>query len=125
MILVDTSVWIDHLRSGESVLVTALEGGQVLMHPYVLGELTCGNLKNRGEAEKCSGFWATCLRHRPPRIRRFWTLRTPDSYGAGIGYIDVHLLASTVLEGVARLWTHDRRLDEVTAELNPAFEEGR
>ena len=49
MILVDTSVWVDHLRDGAPALAVVLEQGRVLMHPFVLGELACGNLKNRGE----------------------------------------------------------------------------
>ncbi len=121
MILVDTSVWIDHLRSGEPALATALEGGRVLMHPFVLGELACGNLKNRSEV-----LWL--LRDLPAAP----TATDPEALvlierralmGRGIGYIDVHLLASTVLEGVARLWTRDRRLAETAAELELAFDE--
>ncbi len=121
MILVDTSVWIDHLRSGEPALATALEGGRVLMHPFVLGELACGNLKNRSEV-----LWL--LRDLPAAP----TATDPEALvlierralmGRGIGYIDVHLLASTALEGVARLWTRDRRLAETAAELELAFDE--
>jgi len=121
VILVDTSVWIDHLRSGEPALATALEGGRVLMHPFVLGELACGNLKNRSEV-----LWL--LRDLPAAP----TATDPEALvlierralmGRGIGYIDVHLLASTVLEGVARLWTRDRRLAETAAELELAFDE--
>lgn len=69
MILVDTSVWIDHLRSGEPVLATALEGGRMLMPPFVFGELACGNLKNR---VRCSGSWEICPRHRPQLPLKFW-----------------------------------------------------
>ena len=121
MILVDTSIWIDHLRSGEPALATALEGGRVLMHPFVLGELACGNLKNRSEV-----LWL--LRDLPAAP----TATDPEALvlierralmGRGIGYIDVHLLASTALEGVAWLWTRDRRLAETAAELELAFDE--
>jgi predicted nucleic acid-binding protein len=121
VILVDTSVWIDHLRSGEPALVTALEGGQVLMHPYVLGELACGNLKNRREVLRLLGDLPSAPTATDPEVLDFIERRA--LMGRGIGYIDVHLLASTVLEGVARLWTRDRRLDEVAAELDLAFEE--
>ena len=55
MILVDTSVWVDHLRAGAPALAVALEQGSVLMHPFVLGELACGNLKNRGEVLRLLG----------------------------------------------------------------------
>lgn len=122
MILVDTTVWIDHLRSGEPALVTALEGGQVLMHPYVLGELACGNLKNRKEVLRLLGDLPLAPTATEPEVLDFIERRA--LMGQGIGYIDVHLLASIVLEGAARLWTRDRRLDEVAAELDLAFEEG-
>lgn len=122
MILVDTTVWIDHLRSGEPALVTALEGGQVLMHPYVLGELACGNLKNRKEVLRLLGYLPLAPTATEPEVLDFIERRA--LMGRGIGYIDVHLLASIVLEGAARLWTRDRRLDEVAAELDLAFEEG-
>lgn len=122
MILVDTTVWINHLRSGKPALVTALEGGQVLMHPYVLGELACGNLKNRKEVLRLLGDLPSAPTATEPEVLDFIERRA--LMGRGIGYIDVHLLASIVLEGAARLWTRDRRLDEVAAELDLAFEEG-
>ncbi len=56
MIFVDTSAWIDHLRSGEPSLAASLEGGRVLMHPFVLGELACGNPENRGEVLRLLGY---------------------------------------------------------------------
>ncbi len=121
MILVDTSVWIDHLRSGEPALATALEGGRVLMHPFVLGELACGNLKNRSEVLRLLGDLPTAPTATDPEALGLIERRA--LMGRGIGYIDVHLLASTALEGVARLWTRDRRLAETAAELELAFDE--
>jgi len=121
VILVDTSVWIDHLRSGEPALATALEGGRVLMHPFVLGELACGNLKNRSEVLRLLGDLPTAPAATDPEALVLIERRA--LMGRGIGYIDVHLLASTVLEGVARLWTRDRRLAETAAELELAFDE--
>lgn len=122
MILVDTSVWIDHLRSGEPALATALEGGQVLMHPFVLGELACGNLKNRREVLRLLGDLAAAPTATESEVRDFIERRA--LMGRGIGYIDVHVLASTVLADDARLWTRDRRLATAAEELELAFSEG-
>ncbi|MGB3634222.1 MAG: type II toxin-antitoxin system VapC family toxin [Rubrobacteraceae bacterium] len=121
MILVDTSVWIDHLRSGEPLLAELLEGVEVIMHPYVLGELACGNLKNRRETLSLLGnlpMSPTATEHEVLEFIEYRTLM-----GRGIGYIDVHLLASTILNGAARLWTRDKRLAQVAAELELAFDE--
>ena len=121
VILVDTSVWIDHLRSGEPVLATALEGGRVLVHPFVLGELACGNLKNRGEVLRLLGALPAAPTATDPEVLGLIERRA--LMGRGIGYIDVHLLASAALADVARLWTRDRRLAAVAAELELAFYE--
>ena len=121
MILVDTSVWIDHLRSGEPALATALEGGQVLMHPFVLGELACGNLKNRGEVLRLLGALPAAPIATDPEVLGLIERRA--LMGRGIGYIDVHLLASAALADLGRLWTRDRRLAAVAAELELTFDE--
>jgi predicted nucleic acid-binding protein len=121
VILVDTSVWIDHLRSGEPALATALEGGQVLMHPFVLGELACGNLKNRGEVLRLLGALPAAPTATDPEVLGLIERRA--LMGRGIGYIDVHLLASAALADIGRLWTRDRRLGAVAAELELAFYE--
>jgi predicted nucleic acid-binding protein len=122
VILVDTSVWIDHLRSGEPSLAAALEGGRVLMHPFVLGELACGNLKNRGEVLRLLGDLPAApiaTEHEALGL-----IERRSLMGRGIGYIDVHLLASTALAGVGRLWTRDGRLAAVAADLELALDEG-
>jgi len=121
MILVDTSVWIDHLRQGDPSLFTVLEAGRVLMHPFVVGELACGNLNRRAEV-------LMLLRELPPA-----PFATDDEalefverrglMGRGIGYVDVHLLASVALAGGARLWTRDKRLAAVASELALAVAE--
>ncbi len=121
MILVDTSIWIDHLRSGEPALATALEGGRVLMHPFVLGELACGNLNNRSEVLRLLRDLPMAPTATDPEV--LVLIESRALVGRGIGYIDVHLLASTALEGVAWLWTRDRRLAETAAELELAFDE--
>ena len=121
MILVDTSVWIDHLRSGEPALATALEGGWVLMHPFVLGELACGNLNNRSEVLRLLGDLPAAPTATDPEALGLIERRA--LMGRGIGYVDVHLLASAALTGVGRLWTRDRRLAAAAAELELAFDE--
>lgn len=116
MILVDTSVWIDHLRAAEAGLVAALNAGQVLMHPYVVGELACGNIKNRREI-------LSLLSNLPsaPIASQDQVLEFIDRHrlmGIGIGYIDAHLLTATTLASPARIWTRDKRLATVAARLN-------
>ena len=122
MILVDTSVWVDHLRSGEPELATALEGGWVLMHPFVLGELACGNLKDRSRVLRLLGDLPVAPTATAPEA--LGLIERSALMGRGIGYVDVHLLASAALAGSGRLWTRDRRLAGVAAELELAFGEG-
>ena len=119
MILVDTSVWIDHLRRSEPTLVVVLEAGHVLTHPFVVGELACGNLNKRSEL-------LSLLRDLPaaPVATDAEALGIIDHYrlmGLGIGYLDVHLLASAMLADGARLWTRDKRLVAVADRLKLKF----
>ncbi len=120
MILVDTSIWIDHLRAGEPVLIEALEGGRVMMHPFVLGELACGNLANRSEVLMLLGDLPAAPAATDPEALGLIERRA--LMGRGIGYIDVHLLASAALSGGGQLWTRDRRLAAAAAEMELAFE---
>ena len=114
MILADTSVWIQHLRQGVPSLADLLSEGQILMHPVVVGELACGNLKTR--AAILSDLHALPLANvaSNPEVlqliehRRFW--------GRGLGLIDMHLLASALLSH-CNLWTLDRRLADAAKEL--------
>lgn len=122
MILVDTSVWIDHLRSKESLLSNVLEGGEVMTHPFVVGELACGNLKDRQKVLGLLSNLPETLVATEPEVLQFIELR--NLMGRGIGYIDVHLLASVVLDGTAQLWTRDKNLATAARELDLAFEEG-
>lgn len=121
MILVDTSVWVDHLRDGAPALAAALQQGSVLMHPYVLGELACGNLKNRGEVLRLLGELPAAPMATDPEALDYIERRA--LMGRGIGYLDVHLLASVALAGTARLWTRDKRLAAVAADLKLAYAE--
>lgn len=121
MILVDTSVWIDHLRKGTPPLAAALEQGSVLMHPFVLGELACGNLKNRREVLRLLGDLPGAPLATDPEVLDL--IERHALMGRGMGYIDAHLLASVALAGTARLWTRDKRLAAVAADLQFAYAE--
>jgi predicted nucleic acid-binding protein len=118
MILIDTSVWVDHLRASDATLSGLLEGGQVLGHPFVTGELSLGNLRQRD-------LILTGLRELPQatvasdeEVLQFIDRQT--LFGLGIGYIDAHLLAAVRLTPDAQLWTRDRRLQAVATQLGLA-----
>jgi predicted nucleic acid-binding protein len=116
MILVDTSVWVDHFRRTEAGLVEALGRDEVLVHPFVVGELACGNLHNRREILDLLGRLPAAPKATDSEVLAFIERRSLS--GRGIGLIDVHLLASVVLHGTARLWTHDRPLADIAASLD-------
>ena len=113
-VLVDTSVWIDHLRSADTELATRLERGEVWCHPFVVGELACGNLANRREIVRLLQALprAEVAEHR--EVLAF--LEAHDLAGSGIGWLDAHLLASARLTRLA-LWTLDKPLDAVARGL--------
>jgi predicted nucleic acid-binding protein len=120
VILVDTSVWVDHLRSGNANLADELRAGQVLTHPFVIGELACGNLKNRRDVLDLLGRLPSAPTATHTEALDF--LERHALMARGIGFIDVHLLASAALAAPARLWTRDRRLAAVAAALDLARE---
>ena len=122
MILVDTSVWIDHLRRGNETLSRLLTQHRVCMHTMVIGELACGNLRDR---DRMLELW----RNLPgiPRASHeeaLIFLSHNSLAGKGIGYIDVHLLASVALEPGTTLWTRDKRLAQVADALELATATG-
>ena len=121
MILVDTSVWIDHLRRGDAHLVKLLAETRVCVHPFVIGELGCGNLKARREVLELLSALPGVLPASDAEALHFLDQR--QLMGRGIGYIDVHLLAATAIRGTARLWTRDKRLHAVAAELGLGYVE--
>ena len=107
MILVDTSVWVDHLRRGNRKLATALERGEVVCHDFVIGELACGRLSARAEILNL-----LAALPRAPIVEPEEVLSLVEGHGlagVGIGWIDAHLLASARL-GQLELWTRDARL---------------
>lgn len=118
MILVDTSVWINHLRNNDPHLVRLLTGNSVLSHPFVRGELALGNLRQRKEI-------LAALDNLPQAPVAFTDevnvfIEQHALYGLGIGLIDAHLLASTRLSGNTRLWTQDKQLLAAANRLNLA-----
>lgn len=114
MILVDTSVWIDHLRTGRADLSQHLESASVLIHPFVIGELACGNLQRRTEILNL----LAALPHAPlaDHVHVLTLIDTHQLPGRGLGWVDVHLLASALLCG-AKLWTLDKPLRKTAAAL--------
>ena len=115
MVLVDTSIWIDHLRAENRRLLAELEVQNVLAHPLVIGELACGNLRNRTEILTVLHELPVAPVARDSEVLVF--IERQAIWGRGLGFIDVHLLASLALSGDAVLWTRDRRLADVAAEL--------
>ncbi len=121
MILVDTSVWIDHLRAGDDELTELLNGSRVLMHPFVLGELACGNLRNRKEVLRLLKDLPSAAVATDEEVLFFIERHALMGRGIGIGYVDAHLLAAVALEGSSRLWTRDKRLRALANELALAY----
>ena len=114
MILVDTSVWVAHLRQGNARLATLLGETAVLIHPFIIGELALGNLRQRDEI---LGLLENLPTAQVATHREVLSMiDNRDLAGTGIGWIDAHLLASALLSDVP-LWTLDRRLSTVAARL--------
>jgi predicted nucleic acid-binding protein len=121
LILVDTSVWVDHLRAGDAQLAELLERGAVLMHPYVLGEIACGTLKDRALILELLQDLPAAVTADAHEVMQF--IERHSLHGKGIGYVDAHLLASVALSSSASLWTRDKRLATSAQALHCAFED--
>ena len=119
MILVDTSIWVDHLRSTDALLVKLLGRNEVLAHPFVIGEIALGHLSRR----QMILHDLSCL----PRAKTATDdevmayIERKKLFGLGVGYIDAHLLAATALTTGARLWARDRRLNSAARNLGLAM----
>jgi predicted nucleic acid-binding protein len=121
VILVDTSVWIDHLHRAIPALMEALEDENVLTHPLIIGELACGRIARRDEV-------LGSLARLPSAIEAsdaeaLDVIERHQLAGLGLGYLDVHLLASVMLTPDAQLWTRDKALAEVANRLRLGFKE--
>jgi predicted nucleic acid-binding protein len=118
LIIVDTSVWVDHLQRGDAQLVDLLEGNVVLSHAFVIGEIACGSLADRT-------LTLELLQQLPMAVVAEFDevlgyIERHNLHGKGVGYVDVHLLASAAISG-AQLWTRDKRLRAVARELGYAL----
>jgi len=116
VILVDTSVWVDHLRKSEEELQGLLNEGLVLCHSFVIGELACGNLKNRDEILSLLDALPKATAATHEEVMHLVSER--KLFGKGLGWVDVHLLAAALLSD-SQLWTRDKTLANVTHELGP------
>lgn len=108
MILVDTSVWIDHFRQGDAELIKLLNTGQAMIHRFVIGELALGNIQNRKTILNTLQNLPQATIASDEEVFRF--IEQQALFGSGIGYIDAHLLAATLLSPGSSLWTRDKRL---------------
>ena len=121
MILADTSVWVDHLRTGVPLLAASLERGAVLVHPFVVGELACGKLKRRAAVLQLLQDLPQAIVGSDVEVLSF--IERNALMGRGIGHIDMHLLAAAALSAPAKLWTRDKRLASIATELKLTFSE--
>ena len=120
MILIDTSVWIDHLKATSATLSRLLEHGSVLAHPWVVGELALGNLRRREEVIGLLNGLPQATTATPAEVLIF--IERHKLSGVGIGYLDAQLLAATKLTAGSVLWTADRRLAAVASVLGCGFD---
>ena len=114
MTLVDTSVWVNHLRKGESHLKKLLFDAEVMCHTHIIGELACGNIKNRKEI--ISLLQALPMAPQIEFSEYLYFIDKNQLNGRGIGFVDIHLLASAQL-GQVKLWSADKRLKATATEL--------
>ena len=109
MVLVDTSIWIDHLRKSISLLEDFLLEEKVAIHPMVIGEIACGNLSNRDEIISLLNALPKVIEATNDEVH--FLIQSKQLYGKGLGWIDVHLLASCSISKIS-LWTRDKRLEK-------------
>ncbi|MBW2144601.1 MAG: type II toxin-antitoxin system VapC family toxin [Deltaproteobacteria bacterium] len=118
MILVDTSIWVAHLRQGSRQLEKLLMDAEVMCHPFIIGELACGNLQNRNEIISLLQSLPITLTIEFDEFLFF--MDRNQLMGKGVAFVDVHLLASAQLTGVP-LWTADKRLKSAADQLELSF----
>jgi predicted nucleic acid-binding protein len=119
MVLVDTSVWVDHLQRSNAELAALLNRGQVLVHPFVVGELALGSLQQRSTILEALRNLPACASATDAEVLGF--INTHALHGIGIGFVDAHLLASSRLTPAAKLWTLDKRLQAAATRLDLSF----
>lgn len=121
MVLVDTSVWVDHLRAGDVMLVALLQTGRVCCHPMVLGELACGNLQNRNQVLGLLQDMSTCVEATHDEVLQM--IDRNALMGKGIGFVDAHLLGSCMLTSETQLWSRDKRLASIAQAIGLGYVE--
>ena len=114
-VLVDSSIWIDHLRAPQPALTGLLERDRVACHPFVIGELACGNFARREEVLSELGALRTPRLATLPEVRS--AIEARAWHGRGIGLVDAFLLVSAMVDGRTSLWTRDRRLQAIANEV--------
>lgn len=114
MLLVDTSVWSDHLRRHDPAMAKQLAAGEVLVHPFVVGEIACGAFPHRSEALSLMNRLPSAPLLAQAELLGF--IERHALAGRGVGFVDIHLLASAMVVN-ARLWTRDRRLAQAASGL--------
>ena len=119
MILADTSIWIDHLRSGDALLSDRLLQGRIAGHPLVVAEIALGSLRDRDGVLGLLDRLPPLPLAEPGEVRTM--IEAQRLHGRGIGYVDASLIASCMLAPGTRLWTRDRRLDAAAAGFGIAF----
>ena len=115
MVLVDTSIWVSHLNVGDAYLKALLEQGEVACHPFVVGEIACGNIKNRPEVLSLLRALPMARMAEHDEVISF--IDRHGLMGIGLGLIDVHLLASALLSNLP-IWTADKPLKAASTQLN-------
>jgi len=115
LILADTSIWIDHLRSGNREMRRRLEQGQIVIHPFVVAELALGSLKERTKTLALLDFLPQVRVARLEELRLM--IESRGLYSLGIGLTDAHLIASAIIDSPTLLWTRDKQLRKVSEAL--------
>jgi len=115
LILADTSIWIDHLRSGNKEMRKLLNEGQIVIHPFIIGELAMGSIRARSRTLALLDLLPQVRVAQMSEVRH--TIEARRLYGLGVGLIDAHLIASVFLDSSVLLWTRDKRLRRVAEGL--------
>jgi hypothetical protein len=118
LVLADTSIWVKHLREGQKHLIWLLEQGLIACHPYIIGELACGSLKNRAEIVKLLEALPTVTILEHSEVMEF--IESRKLMSIGVGYVDIHLLGSSLLSDIP-LWTFDKSLINAAKALNVGY----
>lgn len=119
MILADSSIWVDHFRAGDAHLQALLDGEEVIIHPFVIGELSLGHIPRYDDVMVMLGDLPNIVKADDNEVRHM--IRSKTLFGTGIGYVDAHLLASVFLSAGHALWTRDKKLHKMAHSLGIAM----